>query len=226
MKRPKSFLSTLATLAILLLAQSVEAQAPSMGNNPYINPANPRPYPPGHRPPKPPPLPAEIVEMAKKLLRDRVTEIRAQARKGDYKAQYNLGVVHVYGAGATLDFKQAFENFRKSAEEAVYAPATFNLAICYAKGLGTELDRVQAYKWWNLAAAQGHPQAAAARDNIARYMNRRQIAAAQSMATGYERKLELRILRDKLKAQREKISPNSRLHDAAYNLSHEFFRKR
>ena len=215
-----------AVAAGLLLTLNLPAQTPSLATNPYTNPLNPRPYPPNHVPPVPPRLSPEQIQRAQELLRKRIAEIRARARKRDYKAQYNLGVVHVYGAGATLDFKVAFDNFRKSAEDAVYAPAMFNLAICHASGVGTRIDRVKAYKWWNLAAAQGHPRAAEARDNIAKYLNRKEIAAAQRMGRSYTEKLEIRFKLEKLRARRTKINGGNPADDAAYRLSQEFFRKR
>ena len=215
-----------AIAAGLLLAMPLPAQTPNLATNPYANPLNPAPYPPNHVPPAPPRLNPEDVQRAQELLRKRIAEIRTRARKGDHKAQFNLGVVHVYGAGATLDFKLAFDNFRKSSEGAVYAPAMFNLAICHATGVGTRIDRVKAYKWWNLAAAQGHPRAAEARDKIAKYLNRNQIACAQRMGRSYTEKLETRFKLGKLRARREKINGGNAEDDAAYRLSQEFYRKR
>lgn len=168
-------------------------------NNPYATPNHPVP---------PKPLqPRQIdPQLAQKALRKHIASIKKHARKGNYKATYNLGVFYAHGAGVPLDFKSAFRHFKKSAEEAVYAPAMFNLAICYATGSGTPIDRTQAYKWWNLAAAQGHPQAAQARDNIAKIIGKPGIAAAQRMSGGYEQKLETRIRLEELRAQSQKLN--------------------
>jgi len=168
-------------------------------NNPYATP--------NHFVPPTPPQTRQIdPQLAHKALRKHIADIRKRARKGDYKATYNLGVFYIRGAGVPLDFESAFRHFKKSAEDAVYAPAMFNLAICYATGTGTTIDRVQAYKWWNLAAAQGHPQAAQARDNIGKIIRKSGIAAARRMSGGYEQKLETRIRLEELRAQKQKIN--------------------
>ena len=168
------------------------------------------------------PQPRQVdVQRVQKALRARIVDIRKRARKGDYKATYNLGVFYAFGAGVPLDFKAAFRLFKKSAEEAAYAPAMFNLAICYATGTGTTIDRVQAYKWWNLAAAQLFPEAAQARDNIAKYLNGEQIEEAQLMSRGYDKTLDDRIEIEKLWWDRNKNNrrdPTSG--NAAYLLSH------
>jgi TPR repeat protein len=44
-----------------------------------------------------------------------------------------------------------------------------------------EIDRVQAYKWFNLAAAQGHRHAASLREIVAIEMARDQIIQAQRL---------------------------------------------
>ncbi len=168
-------------------------------NNPYATP----------NPPVPPntPQPRQIdPQLAQKALRKHIADMKKRSRKGDYKATYNLGVFYIHGAGVPLDFKSAFSHFKKSSEKAVYAPAMFNLAICYATGTGTAIDRVQAYKWWNLAAAQGHPRAAQARDKIGKIIRKSEIAAAQRMSKGYEEKLETRIRLEELKAQSQKLN--------------------
>jgi hypothetical protein len=50
------------------------------------------------------------------------------------------------------------------------------------QGCGMEIDRVQAYKWFNLAAAQGHRHAASLREIVAIEMTRDQIIQAQRLA--------------------------------------------
>ena len=198
------FLITLSTVDMSAQGQAPPnsvppGMPPSYFNNPYATP--------NHFVPPTPPQPKQVdPQRVQKALRKRIADIRKRARRGDYKATYNLGVFYAFGAGVPLDFKAAFRLFKKSAEETVYAPAMFNLAICYATGTGTTIDRVQAYKWWNLAAAQGHPQAARARDNIGKIIRKSGIAAAQRVSGGYEQKLETRIRLEELRAQSQKLN--------------------
>lgn len=243
----------LACLLVTLSATNVGAQGQTPPNsvppgipanfftNPYTNPRNPIQYPPNFVPPTPPPPRRVDVQRAQEVLRERIAQFkkldrRGDVKKGDYKATYNLGVVYAFGAGVPLNFKIAFRHFKKSAEEAVYAPAMFNLAICYATGTGAQIDRIQAYKWWSLAAAQGHPLAAQARDNIGKIVKKSGIEAAQRMSSGYERILETRIKREELWDKAQKLnqpdtanSPSAKAdnpHDAAYRLSHQLYLNR
>jgi len=213
-------MSWLACLLVMLGTMDVDAQNPSQTNY-WNNPTNPIPT----IQPKPQkPKPADIQRAAKEL-RERIRKMkkdhrRGDIKQGDYKASYNLGVLFLFGAGAAKDEKSAFQHFLKSAEDAVYAPAMFNLAICYATGTGTRIDRVEAYKWWNLAAAQLYPEAAQARDNIAKYLNGEQIEAAQRMGRDYDKTLDFRIEMEKLWWDRNKNNRRDpTLGNAAYLLS-------
>ena len=176
--------------------------------------------------PNPPPPNKVDVRRAAQLLREHIAKIREKARQGDHRAIYNMGVVYLFGAGVPLDHELAFKYFQKSAEEAVYAPACFNLAICYAMGNGTKVDLIRAHKWWNLAAQQGHPFAAKARDKIAKILKSPQIEAAERMTRGYQEKLENRVKLEKLKGRRFKRLRPDLSDDAAYLLSQHLFLNR
>jgi len=52
----------------------------------------------------------------------------------------------------------------------------------YAKGDGFPQSYVEAHKWFNLAAAQGHKDAARARDKIAQNMSPAEIEKAIALA--------------------------------------------
>lgn len=61
--------------------------------------------------------------------------------------------------------------------------AYFDLGVAYSTGShGTECDLIEAHKWFNIAAAQGHEDAASCRADISEEMTARQIAEAQRRA--------------------------------------------
>jgi hypothetical protein len=60
----------------------------------------------------------------------------------------------------------------------------------YGTGRGVTQDYVQAHMWFNLAAAQGRPNAENGRDRIARLMTPAQIAEAQKLAREWKPKPE------------------------------------
>ena len=59
------------------------------------------------------------------------------------------------GEGVSRDSRQAVDWFRKAAEQN-YSPAQFNLAVLYQNGVGVPLNYSEAYKWFTLAANDGH----------------------------------------------------------------------
>ncbi len=63
------------------------------------------------------------------------------------------------------------------------ATACFELGVAFSTGSnGAALDLIEAHKWFNLAAARGHEEAASARADVADEMTARQIAEAQRRA--------------------------------------------
>lgn len=63
------------------------------------------------------------------------------------------------------------------------ADACFDLGVAYSTGEnGMACDLVEAHKWFNLAAARGHEDAAHCRADIAEDMTAREIAEAQRRA--------------------------------------------
>jgi uncharacterized protein len=53
-----------------------------------------------------------------------------------------------------------------------------NMGLMYATGRGCEIDLVAAHKWLNIAAIKGSERAAALRAELARTMNKAELAAA------------------------------------------------
>lgn len=61
--------------------------------------------------------------------------------------------------------------------------ACFDLGVAYSTGSnGAEYDLIEAHKWFNLAAARGHEEAAHCRADISDEMTAREIAEAQRRA--------------------------------------------
>jgi TPR repeat protein len=61
--------------------------------------------------------------------------------------------------------------------------ACFDLGVAYSTGSnGAECDLIEAHKWFNLAAARGHEEAAHCRADISDEMTAREIADAQRRA--------------------------------------------
>ena len=63
------------------------------------------------------------------------------------------------------------------------AAACFDLGVAYSTGSnGAPCDLIEAHKWFNLAAARGHEEAAHCRADISDEMTAREIAEAQCRA--------------------------------------------
>lgn len=61
--------------------------------------------------------------------------------------------------------------------------AYFDLGVAFSTGShGVNCDMVEAHKWFNLAAAKGHEEAAYCRADISEEMTAREIAEAQRQA--------------------------------------------
>ncbi|UYV16093.1 hypothetical protein [Porphyrobacter sp. ULC335] len=63
------------------------------------------------------------------------------------------------------------------------AGACFDLGVAFSTGSnGATCDLIEAHKWFNLAAARGHEEAAYCRADISEEMTAREIAEAQRRA--------------------------------------------
>jgi len=61
--------------------------------------------------------------------------------------------------------------------------AYYDLGVAYSTGShGAECDLVEAHKWFNIAAARGHEEAAWCRADVSEDMTAREIAEAQRRA--------------------------------------------
>ena len=76
------------------------------------------------------------------------------------------------------------------AAEQGYSDAQYKLGLMYYEGQGVSEDYVEAYKWFSLAAAQGHANAAKIRGFVANEMTPAQIAEAQKLAREWKPKTQ------------------------------------
>jgi uncharacterized protein len=104
------------------------------------------------------------------------------ARQGKADAQYVIGAMYYTGNAVPQDHKLALYWFRKSAEQG-HPEAQYALGLMYRYHVdGMPQDVVIAYMLWNLAAANGHANAANQRAAVAKQMSQEQIEEAQSMS--------------------------------------------
>ena len=61
----------------------------------------------------------------------------------------NLGIMYARGRGVPKDFKMAFKQYTKAAEQG-YADAQFELGEMYGLGLGVPQDYIKAHMWSNV----------------------------------------------------------------------------
>ena len=107
---------------------------------------------------------------------------RRAADKGHSRAQQNLGALYEVGAGVPQNYSEAVRWYRLSAEQGNIT-AKVNLGVLYERGVpGLPRDVVRTHMWYNLAAAQGHGDAAQLRDDIAASMTPEQVSEAQRLA--------------------------------------------
>ena len=96
------------------------------------------------------------------------------------------------------DFAQAFQLFRRAAEQG-YAAAQNNLALMYANGQGVSRDFVSAYAWLDVAAEK-ISGSSELRDQVGRQMTADEIARARNLAAQTREGLAQRELAQKRKA--------------------------
>ncbi|MDA1098462.1 MAG: tetratricopeptide repeat protein [Proteobacteria bacterium] len=83
------------------------------------------------------------------------TTIRAEAQRGNAKAQHELAVLLAVGKGAERHYAEAAQWFRRAAEQG-HAGAQFWLGNLYMRGIGVTRDMDRMVQWWRKAALQGN----------------------------------------------------------------------
>ena len=112
---------------------------------------------------------------------------RKAAEQGNDLAQSNLGFMYFNGLGVPQDYAEAVRWYRMAAEQGL-ARAQLHLGTMYFLGNGVPQDVVLAYMWFNIAVAQGQNEASLSRDEVAKHMNREQVAEAQRLAREWKPK--------------------------------------
>lgn len=106
-----------------------------------------------------------------------VKSYKQDAEGGDAQAQFEVGGCYYYGIGVSIDYAEAVKWYRKAAKQG-NAEAQAKLGFCYANGHGVPKDHVEAYALCNLAS-DSVETARVNRDKLARFMDSKQMAAAQ-----------------------------------------------
>ena len=91
-------------------------------------------------------------------LPDAIRTVISQARAGDPKAQYDLGMLHLSGRLGDKNPTEAAKWFERAAEQGA-ANAQFNLGVLYLRGEGVAQNDKLAFFWYQSAAEQNFPQA-------------------------------------------------------------------
>lgn len=80
------------------------------------------------------------------------------AKKGDARAQNNLGFMYANGISVARDYRKAYAWYRKAARQG-HPGAQSNLGVLYALGKGVSKNLVEAMAWFTLAASNGNVDA-------------------------------------------------------------------
>jgi TPR repeat protein len=116
---------------------------------------------------------------------------RLAGDQDDLEALYNLGLMYHQGEGVTRDYRMANRLFQEVAEKARFdegrraVRALDMLGNSYRDAEGVGRDYVEAYKWYLLAAAQGHASARSQMQAIEQFMTASEIVAARRRATAF-----------------------------------------
>jgi len=114
--------------------------------------------------------------------------------QGDFEALYNLGYMYHEGQGVTRDYRKARELFYKSADLSRYdrerrgTKPMDMLGTIYRDGKGVPKNLVEAYKWYLLAASQGHPTAAAHAKEVGQFLTPQQVDEARQRASAFAKR--------------------------------------
>lgn len=85
-------------------------------------------------------------------------EMMPLAEKGDAAAQFRVGLMHYFGQGTAVDYREAIGWFQKAGRQG-NPLAQSNVGYMYEKGEGVPQDFIEAAKWYRQAADRGNAQA-------------------------------------------------------------------
>ena len=98
------------------------------------------------------------VENNKKEVKSIFETLEEKAKKGDVKAQNELGNMYANGSDTMQSDKEALKWFEQSANQG-YAEAQYNLGTMYQNAIGVDQDLKKAVMYYKKAANQGHKEA-------------------------------------------------------------------
>jgi localization factor PodJL len=85
-------------------------------------------------------------------------------------SMHNLAAIYAGGQLGKQEFESAAKWFEEAAKRGM-TDSQFNLGMLYARGLGVQQSLEDSFKWFGIAARSGDPDAAKARDDIARSLD-------------------------------------------------------
>ncbi len=94
----------------------------------------------------------------RQIVQREIRNLRNLAKRGNARAQFQLGFIYFNGYGVTKSYEKAFDLFKQAAEKG-HALAQFNLGFMYYHGEGVIQNFEMAVHWYEKAAKQGHPNA-------------------------------------------------------------------
>ncbi len=104
------------------------------------------------------------------------------AENDNSEAQNELGYMYFLGRGVKQDSQKGAELFLRAARNGL-AIAQYNMGIMYYTGIGTEEeDLLRSYAWMNIAAANGHKPANAARGYLESVLSDNELNEAQNIS--------------------------------------------
>jgi TPR repeat protein len=119
-----------------------------------------------------------------------VLRYRKAANLNHALAQFTLGMMYADGRGVPRDDVQAGHWILRAAEQG-YAAAQHNLGVRHRRASFTGLPKsamesnLEAYKWFHLAAAQGHKASDGELENITLRMTREQVVEGNQRAARF-----------------------------------------
>ena len=137
-------------------------------------------------------VPIVLIDKAERerKAREAADKLRADAEKGDSKAEYEIGNQY-WGRGSSEDSAEGVKWYRWSAEQG-FGDAQLILGFAYQTGHGIEQDNVQADAWYIIAGssekspAQTIDLAVYRREIIEANMTPEQIAEARKRAQAWK----------------------------------------
>jgi TPR repeat protein len=118
-----------------------------------------------------------------------LSELLAQAQRGDPTAQSKLGWKYAKGEGVTQDYAEAEKWLRKAADQG-NGVAQNNLGVMYGQGQGVTQDYMLAYVWFQRAASTlsgaDRETAVKERDLAGSKLTPEQLLRAQQMAQDWK----------------------------------------